>query len=802
MKFDFGFKDGLVQAIRAKGFRRPTEIQKQVIPLMLNRKDVIACSRTGSGKTLAYLLPLLQMLETHSTVIGARALIVIPTRELGLQIASNLKFLLKFLGPDAPHYTLIVGGHVYEGQFEELASNPDIIIATPGRLMEILQETEFSIGRIEHLIFDEADSLFEMGYKLQLQEILNRASHKRQTVMLSATLPNSLNDFARAGLVEYVLAKVDAEYQLNEKLQFHALVVRSEERLALLIKMLQKLDKAAGQTIVFVSTRYVVELLEKVLRDYLELNGGYLFGKMDTEHRTDVLGDFRSGKLKFLVVTDLCARGIDIPDVDFIIHFEFPQNIKSFIHRSGRTARAGKYGTAFMFLTRQELPIAFDVERTVGRQIATNEFGALTELTTKPINFEALVDHLSAKKLGKSPTHPVFEQLIEKTHTIHLGTIPDDYLYDTVHRLENIRKMNEDIGKLEKYCARGNKKFLETRQAVEREAVQRSKSAGVIKNHFLFYDADEMFAAAVTDIQNFKPTASVFELKFISRLGNASEVQNSIEKLRGIKKEAALKASKKKPKAAAMEVEDASDAEPAGQDGEGEVDADGYEIELPEEPKAKAVAAPTRFATKADRVNNFRDPRLFVAYEENKEKVEEFMRKNQIATGDVDNFMLADENADLYKVQKQIWDAKRKKFKKVTINGRGEQIDEDGTKLKTIKDKMKKLGSKYNKWKKTSQVKVGQAGTEEDTEGVTRARSMFKERRNQKFRPLRQGAGKGGDKTRGGPRFDPKEGRLKSPAQLLAGKRKKEIVKMKNLPRDVKKRIRDKKTGGQNFKKK
>lgn len=769
MKFDFGFTPGLLKAIKYRGFKSPTEIQKQVIPLFLNRKDVIACSRTGSGKTLAYLLPLLQMLGVHSTTIGARGLIIVPTRELGLQIASTLKYLLKFLGADSPKYTLIVGGHIYEGQFEELAGNPDIIIATPGRLMEILQETEFSIGRIEYLIFDEADSLFEMGYKLQLQEILNRASHKRQTVMLSATLPNSLSDFARSGMTEYVLAKIDAEYQLNEKLQFHALVVRSEQRMALLVKMLQKLNNAHGQTIVFVSTRYIVELLEKVLKEELHLNGGFLFGKMDSEHRTIVINDFRNGRLKFLVVTDLCARGIDIPEVDFIIHYEYPQNIKTFIHRSGRTARAGKFGTAFMFLSKYELPIAYEVAKNVERTVAVNKFAEFAGVSSKTFDFASFIDYLSMKKRGKSVSHPVFEELINRTGDIHLGSIPDDYLFDTVHFLANLRKINPDIEKIEKYCTRGNQKFMETRVPVEREAVQQAKNAGLIKNHFLFYDEDELFKEVVTGIQNFKPQASVFELKHLAKLSNGEQVQESIDKLRILKARAANKKSqqeiqKEEFKKTAKAIEN---------------DEEVFEVEMPEE-------TPTRFATKADIVKNFRDPRLFVSHEENKDKVEEYMKKNQITTGEVDNFMLADENEDFFKMQKQIWDVKRKRFKKVTINSKGDQIDENGVKLKIMKDKMKKLGTKYNKWKKSNQIKVGISGTQEDEDVVAKARGMFKERKGQKFRPLRKMA----NDRNGRPS---NEGKLNSAGQVLKMKRKKEIVKMKNLPKDVKKRIREKK---------
>ena len=181
-----GLIEPVNKAIQQLKFRRPTEIQKKSIPLIMTGRDIIACARTGTGKTAAFTIPLIDRLKEHSEVVGARALIMVPTRDLAMQTLQVIKDLSRFTDL---RRSLIVGGHNYEGQFESLAANPDIIIATPGRLMQLLDETAFSLKRVEYLVFDEADSLFELGFAEQIMSILKKVSSKRQTLLFSATIP-------------------------------------------------------------------------------------------------------------------------------------------------------------------------------------------------------------------------------------------------------------------------------------------------------------------------------------------------------------------------------------------------------------------------------------------------------------------------------------------------------------------------------------------------------------------------------------------------------------------------------------
>ena len=277
---------------------------------------------------------------------------------------------------------------------------------------------------------------------------------------------------------------------------------------------------------------------------------------------------------------------------------------------------------------------------------------------------------MTKKKKDKSVSNLAFDDLIFSTSKIHLGTVPEEILYDTIHYIGNLRKINPEIEKLEKYCGRGNKKFIETRAPVERESVRLSKSVGLIKNHFLFYDKDEQFKEVVSGIANFKPVASVFEIKHLPKLENCVQIQGSIERLRMIKHTTMGKRIKEEEEKMKAKVEK---------------EEEGFKIEMPDDQTQNE-----RAETREDMVKQYRDPKFFISHYENKEKVDDFMKKNHISVGEVDNIFMADENQDFFKLQKHVWDSKKNKFKKILMNQKGENIEENGIKLKAMKEKMKK----------------------------------------------------------------------------------------------------------------
>ncbi|MBW0517959.1 hypothetical protein O181_057674 [Austropuccinia psidii MF-1] len=407
----FGLHPSLLRAIVLRGFSTPTPIQRAVLPIILASppRDVVGMARTGSGKTLAYLIPLIHSLRgTHSIQFGPRALIVLPTRELALQVlkvaidlskgfhqstnSKNLKNVDKDtqrIRNEALRWALIVGGDSLEDQFSILASNPDVIIATPGRLLHLLVEMNLDLKSINYLVFDEADRLFEMGFAHQLQETLLRLPPNRQTLLFSATLPKTLVDFAKAGLQNPKLVRLDSESKISSELQMAFLNVKPMDKEASLLVIIQDIiripksqhidqsnshqtqansSSSSHQTIIFTATKHHVEYLTGILT-----TAGYLvsfiYGSLDQIARRNQLGDFRAGRTNILVVTDLAARGIDIPILENVINYDFSSSARAFVHRVGRTARAGRQGWAYSLVTRADLPYLLDLQLFLSRPL-------------------------------------------------------------------------------------------------------------------------------------------------------------------------------------------------------------------------------------------------------------------------------------------------------------------------------------------------------------------------------------------------------------------------------------------------
>ena len=306
-----GLSAGVYRSVMRKGYRVPTPIQRKAIPAIMEGRDVVAMARTGSGKTAAFLLPLLEKLGVHSPTVGVRGLVLSPTRELAVQTHTFALELSHFIQP-ALRFALLVGGDAVEEQFDTLSRNPDVIVGTPGRLQHVLVDAQLSLARVEYVVCDEADRLFEMGFATQLDAILSSVPETRQNCLFSATMPAILADFTRAHLHEPHLIRLDVETKLSDALEIHFLRVRPQEKLGALLVVLNQLLNSNEQTIVFVATRHHVEMVYEML-----LTASYevtcIYGTLDAAARKIALGKFRAGKAKVLVVTDVAARGIDVP---------------------------------------------------------------------------------------------------------------------------------------------------------------------------------------------------------------------------------------------------------------------------------------------------------------------------------------------------------------------------------------------------------------------------------------------------------------------------------------------------------
>ncbi|GAA96101.1 uncharacterized protein L969DRAFT_48536 [Mixia osmundae IAM 14324] len=472
-----GIQPNLLKTILMRGFHTPTPIQRAALPSILATppRDLVGMARTGSGKTLAYMIPLIQRLGgQHSQKFGARALVMVPTRELALQVLKVGKDLsrgLKEGDSETLRWGLIIGGDGLEEQFGLMASNPDVIIATPGRLLHLIVEMDLDMSSVAYAVFDEADRLFEMGFATQLHEILHRLPPSRQTLLFSATLPTSLVEFARAGLQNPKLVRLDADTKISSDLQMAMLSVKPTEKEAALLLLLRdvigvpqslnrqnvtdmstrpkdktankkrkfetgkgKVELAPHQTLVFVATKHHVEYISMLL-----LEAGYavasIYGSMDQEARRGQLNNFRAGRSNVLVVTDLAARGIDIPILENVVNYDFPAGARNFIHRVGRTARAGRPGWAYSLVTTTELPFLLDLELFLGRPIAACplkqtsaeriDYSSQLVLGTLPRDrLDQEVEHLASVLLGPSVTLQTLKNVARKGQRMYEKSQP------------------------------------------------------------------------------------------------------------------------------------------------------------------------------------------------------------------------------------------------------------------------------------------------------------------------------------------------------------------------------------------
>ncbi|KAJ1552828.1 ATP-dependent RNA helicase ddx54, partial [Cladochytrium tenue] len=307
-----------------KGYKIPTPIQRKAIPVIMDKRDVVAMARTGSGKTAAFVIPLLERLRAHSSIVGARALILTPSRELAFQTLKFAKELGKHMDLRS---CVLVGGDRMDEQFAAIATNPDIIIATPGRLMHLIIEMNIELKTVEYVVFDEADRLFELGFAEQLREILFKLPEARQTLLFSATLPKVLVDFAKAGLSEPALIRLDVETRISPDLQMMFFNTKHEDKDCALIYLLSTVIPKDQQTIIFVATKHLVEYIHELL-NLARIKSTFIFGSLDQVARKMHIAKFRSGDVKILVVTDVAARGIDIPMLDNVINYDFPGSSK------------------------------------------------------------------------------------------------------------------------------------------------------------------------------------------------------------------------------------------------------------------------------------------------------------------------------------------------------------------------------------------------------------------------------------------------------------------------------------------
>ncbi|MGJ1508740.1 DEAD/DEAH box helicase [Sphingobacterium siyangense] len=356
----------LLKAITETGYTHPTAIQQKAIPIVLQGNDLIGCAQTGTGKTAAFALPLLQRLEetkTSGKLVPIRALILTPTRELAIQIGDNINLYRKYL---KLNYCTIFGGVSQEKQVKEIKKGIDILVATPGRLLDLMNQKIVSLDKIEILILDEADNMLDMGFIHDIKKILAKVPSKRQTLFFSATMPPNIRKFAHGILHKPIEVDVTPVSSTAEKVNQSVFFVEKKEKIKLLTSILKKLKHE--RTIVFSRTKHGADKIVKLLAKN-GLRAAAIHGNKSQNARQKALGEFKDSHLKILIATDIAARGIDIEQLPLVINYDLPNIPETYVHRIGRTGRAGQEGKAISFCDVEERPYLADIEKLIGLKI-------------------------------------------------------------------------------------------------------------------------------------------------------------------------------------------------------------------------------------------------------------------------------------------------------------------------------------------------------------------------------------------------------------------------------------------------
>ncbi|HYO68548.1 MAG TPA: DEAD/DEAH box helicase [Archangium sp.] len=339
-----GLSPESLDAIRRARFERPTPIQAQAIPPALAGRDVIGCAATGTGKTAAYVLPLVERFAGRKGTLG---LVLAPTRELVQQIAGPVDF---FGGPRGVTHAVVIGGEDMEAQAEALKRRPTLVLATPGRLVDLLGSHVAAFPQLEALVLDEADRMLDMGFQPQLESILAALPRRRQTLLFSATLGPDVSRFAREELNRPVRVEVTRSGTPAERAEQRLYVVKPEEKSALLLTLLAR-DEATA--LIFAASKERADKVHKALE-----RAGYRCGVLHADRtqsqRNQTMKAFREGTYRCLVATDIAARGLDVEDVGHVINYDLPHAPEDYVHRIGRTARASASGVASTFATAKD----------------------------------------------------------------------------------------------------------------------------------------------------------------------------------------------------------------------------------------------------------------------------------------------------------------------------------------------------------------------------------------------------------------------------------------------------------------
>ena len=361
-----GLSEPILRALQARDYSTPTPIQTRAIPHLLEDRDLLGIAQTGTGKTAAFALPMLQRLAERNLRAMPRmprALVLVPTRELATQVADSCEAYGRYLGL---RVAVIFGGVGQNPQVQVLRSGVDVLVATPGRLLDLMQQRHADLSEVEILVLDEADRMLDMGFLPDVRRILSTLPSDRQSLLFSATMPPDVTALANKFLRNPLRVEVSPPTKTADLVTQSIWFVAKAQKRDLLAKLLA--DPAFERTLVFTRTKHGADRVVRHLRT-VRIPAHAIHGNKSQSARERALDDFRSGRAHVLVATDIAARGIDVPDISHVINFDLPNIPESYVHRIGRTARAGRTGIAISFCDHEEREYLRDIEKLIKQRI-------------------------------------------------------------------------------------------------------------------------------------------------------------------------------------------------------------------------------------------------------------------------------------------------------------------------------------------------------------------------------------------------------------------------------------------------
>ena len=357
-----GLSEKILEGVKAMGYSDPTPIQLRAIPLVLSGKDVIGSAQTGTGKTAAFALPILSKLGGHNPV-GPRVLILEPTRELAAQVETAVRDYARFTDLKV---CVVFGGVGYGKQNDELKAGADIVVATPGRLLDHLEQGTLKLDKVEFLVLDEADRMLDMGFLPDVRRLVEKCPRKRHSALFSATVPPQIETLIQWAMHEPETIEIGARRTPAESVKHVLYPVSDTQKTDLLLELLKRVNY--DSVIVFCRTKHGADRCAALLKRENHAVA-VLHSNRTQKEREQALQGFRDGKFEVLVATDIAARGLDIADVSHVVNYDVPQHPEDYIHRIGRTGRAAATGDAFTIMVAEDAPHVFAIERFISQKI-------------------------------------------------------------------------------------------------------------------------------------------------------------------------------------------------------------------------------------------------------------------------------------------------------------------------------------------------------------------------------------------------------------------------------------------------